>query len=116
MIKCDVRNCRLVSIGHSMETEEFVRASRVLAHRAQMIRACRLSVMVNTRVGLANRRLAIVDGKSGFLFCQMHAIFEQFTTVKFWNSSTTNRAREGAINAARVFRGAMTVDAERSRK
>lgn len=29
-------------------------------------------------------RLGFLDGKHGFLFCQMHAIFEQFTAAKLW--------------------------------
>lgn len=29
-------------------------------------------------------RLGFLDGKHGLLFCQMHAIFEQFTAAKLW--------------------------------
>jgi glycosyltransferase involved in cell wall biosynthesis len=62
-------------------------------------------------------RLGFLDGKHGFLFCQMHAIFEQFTTAKLWELEHYKQdAREGTINAARVFRSAVRVDAERSKK
>jgi len=62
-------------------------------------------------------RLGFLDGKHGFLFCQMHAIFEQFTTSKLWELEYYKQgAREGTINAARVFRSAVRVDAERSKK
>jgi len=62
-------------------------------------------------------RLGFLDGKHGFLFCQMHAIFEQFTTAKVWELEHYKQgAREGTINAARVFRSAVKVDAERSKK
>ena len=62
-------------------------------------------------------RLGFLDGKHGFLFCQMHAIFEQFTTAKLWELEHYKQgAREGTINAARVFRNAVRVDAERSEK
>ena len=62
-------------------------------------------------------RLGFLDGKHGFLFCQMHAIFEQFTTAKLWELQHYKQgAREGTINAARVFRSAVGVDAERSKK
>ncbi len=29
-------------------------------------------------------RLGFLDGKQGFVFCMMHAIFEEFNTVKLW--------------------------------
>jgi glycosyltransferase involved in cell wall biosynthesis len=62
-------------------------------------------------------RLGFLDGKHGFLFCQMHAIFEQFTTAKLWELEHYKQdAREGAINAAKVFRSTVTVDAEHSKK
>ena len=62
-------------------------------------------------------RLGFLDGKRGFLFCQMHAIFEQFTTAKLWELEHYKQgAREGAINAAKVFRSAVRVDVERSKK
>jgi hypothetical protein len=62
-------------------------------------------------------RLGFLDGKHGFLFCQMHAIFEQFTTAKLWELEHYKRdAREGAINAPKVFRSPVRVDAERSKK
>jgi glycosyltransferase involved in cell wall biosynthesis len=62
-------------------------------------------------------RLGFLDGKHGFLFCQMHAIFEQFTTVKLWELEHYKQdAREGAINSASVFRSTITVDAEHSKK
>ena len=58
-----------------------------------------------------------MDGKSGFLFCQMHAIVEQFTTAKLWELEHYKQdAREGAIDAAKVFRSTVTVDAERSKR
>jgi len=47
----------------------------------------------------------------------MHAIFEQFTTAKLWELEHYKQdAREGAINAAKVFRSTVTVDAEHSKK
>jgi len=62
-------------------------------------------------------RLGFLDGKHGFLFCQMHAIFEQFTTAKLWELEHYKQdAREGAINAAKVFQSTVTVDAEHSKK
>jgi glycosyltransferase involved in cell wall biosynthesis len=62
-------------------------------------------------------RLGFLDGKHGFLFCQMHAIFEQFSTAKLWELEHHKQdAPEGAINAAKVFRSTVTVDAERSKK
>jgi hypothetical protein len=62
-------------------------------------------------------RLGFLDGKRGFLFCQMHAIFEQFTTAKLWELQHHKEgALEGTITAARVFRSAVRVDAERSKK
>jgi glycosyltransferase involved in cell wall biosynthesis len=62
-------------------------------------------------------RLGFLDGGLGFLFCLMHAIFEQFTTVKLWELEHYKQgAPEGAINAAKMFRSAVTVDAERLRK
>ena len=52
----------------------------------------------------------------GFLFCLMHAIFEQFTTAKLWELEHYKQdAREGAINSASVFRNTVK-DAERSKK
>ena len=62
-------------------------------------------------------RFGFLDGKHGFLFCQMHAIFEQFTTAKLWELEHYKQgAREGTINAAKVFRSAVRVDADRSKK
>ena len=62
-------------------------------------------------------RLGFLDGKHGFLFCQMHAIFEKFTTAKLWELEHYKQdAREGAINAAKVFRSTVAVDAEHSKK
>jgi len=62
-------------------------------------------------------RLGFLDGKHGFLFCQMHAIFEQFTTAKLWELEHYKQdAREGAINAAKVFRSTVTVDGEHSKE
>ena len=62
-------------------------------------------------------RLGFLDGKRGFLFCQMHAIFEQFTTAKLWELQHHKQgALEGTITAARVYRSAVRVDAERSKK
>ena len=62
-------------------------------------------------------RLGFLDGKRGFLFCQMHAIFEQFTTAKLWELEHYKQgAREGTINAARVFRSSVRVDAKPSKK
>ena len=62
-------------------------------------------------------RLGFLDGKHGFLFCQMHAIFEEFTTAKLWELEHYKQdAREGAINAAKVFRSTVAVDAEDSKK
>lgn len=62
-------------------------------------------------------RFGFLDGKHGFLFCQMHAIFEQFTTAKLWELERYKQgAREGTINAAKVFRSAVRVDAEGSKK
>jgi hypothetical protein len=29
-------------------------------------------------------RLGFLDGKQGFMFCYMHAIFQQFNVVKLW--------------------------------
>ena len=47
-------------------------------------------------------RLGFLDGKHGFLFCLMHAIFEQFTTVKMWELEHYKQgALEGAINPIR---------------
>jgi glycosyltransferase involved in cell wall biosynthesis len=55
-------------------------------------------------------RLGFLDGGHGFLFCLMHAIFEQFTTVKLWELKHYKQgAPEGGINAAKVFRSAVTV-------
>jgi hypothetical protein len=62
-------------------------------------------------------RLGFLDGKHGFLFCQMHAIFEQFITAKLWELEHYKQgAREGTINAARVFRTDVKVDVEQSKK
>jgi len=62
-------------------------------------------------------RLGFLDGKHGFLFCQMHAVFEQFTAAKLWELEHYKQdAREGAINAPKVFRSTVTVDAENSKK
>jgi glycosyltransferase involved in cell wall biosynthesis len=62
-------------------------------------------------------RLGFLDGKHGFLFCQMHAVFEQFTAAKLWELEHYKQdAREGAINAAKVFRTTTTVEAEHSKK
>jgi glycosyltransferase involved in cell wall biosynthesis len=62
-------------------------------------------------------RLGFLDGKHGFLFCQMHAVFEQFTTAKLWEFEHLKKdAPEGAINAAKVFRTTTTVEAEHSKK
>lgn len=62
-------------------------------------------------------RLGFLDGKHGFLFCQMHAIFEQFTAAKLWELEHYKRdARDGAINSAKVFQSTVTVDAEHSKK
>jgi glycosyltransferase involved in cell wall biosynthesis len=62
-------------------------------------------------------RLGFLDGKHGFLFCQMHAIFEKFTTAKLWELEHYKQdAREGAINAVKVFRSTVAVDAEHSKK
>jgi hypothetical protein len=29
-------------------------------------------------------RLGLLDGEEGFVFCLMHAIFEEFNTIKLW--------------------------------
>ena len=43
-------------------------------------------------------RLGFLDGKHGFLFCQMHAIFEQFTAAKLWELEHYKRdARDGQL-------------------
>ena len=54
----------------------------------------------------------------GFLFCQMHAIFEQFTTGEALGIRALQAgcARRSAINAPKVFRSPVRVDTERSKK
>ena len=116
MIKCDVRNCRLIFIGHSVETEAFIRACRVLAASRPDDSGLQI-ICDGEHSGRLGQSSACVCGKSGFLFCQMHAIFEQFTTAKLCVLEHYKRgAREGTTNAARVFRSALRVDAERSKK
>ena len=59
-------------------------------------------------------RFGFLDGKHGFLFCLMHAIFEQFTAVKMWELKGYKRdAADGAINSVKVFRAAETVKVEK---
>jgi glycosyltransferase involved in cell wall biosynthesis len=43
-------------------------------------------------------RLGFLDGKHGFMFCAMHAVFQQFTTAKLWELKYYKAgAPEGAI-------------------
>ncbi len=61
-------------------------------------------------------RLGFLDGKHGFLFCQMHAVFEQFTTAKLWELKHVKEdPPEGALSATK-FRTTTTVEAEHSKE
>jgi len=50
-------------------------------------------------------RLGFLDGRHGFVFCLMHAVFEQFTTAKMWElEHYKDGAVEGSIVSPKIFR------------
>ena len=60
-------------------------------------------------------RLGFLDGVHGLRFCLMHAIFQEFTSMKLWELQRYKQgAPEGCVNVPRVFRAtASQIDCRR---